>query len=111
MAINNPNKLSSSEELKGKNLWQKFKWLVWEFVKVASGEPSFFSKKRLESGLAFMLFYFAEIIWLTYKSHFATERLTNSEFIANMVIVLLVAGYNVKKIQEEKSEKLNNEKS
>jgi len=79
----------------------KLKWLVWEFLKMYSGEPSFFSKKRVESGFAF---WFA--FWMT--TFYLKMKISGMDIWAFGYILgvwLFIAGYVVKQIQAEK--KLN----
>jgi len=34
--------------------WENIKWVISELGKMYSSKPSFFSKKRIESGVAFI---------------------------------------------------------
>lgn len=80
--------------------WENIKWFIREFVKIYSSEPSFFSKKRVESSIAFlsgigvMLFYI--------YSH--RNVITNSEMLADVTILFMISGYALAKIQEEKKD-------
>ena len=86
--------------------YTNIKFLIKEFIKLYSSQPSFFSKKRFESGMAF----FAGIgIMLCYIwSH--RHSMINYEMLADVTILFGVAGYSVKKIQEEKLNNCDNKK-
>ena len=66
-----------------------------------STKPSYFSKKRFESSVAFlsaigtMLFYI--------HSHWAI--ITNGEIWADVALLFGIAGYAVRQIQNEKAER------
>jgi hypothetical protein len=47
--------------------WENFKWLVRELIKMYSAEKSFFSKKRIESGIAFVIGQWGMIFYLLEK--------------------------------------------
>lgn len=79
----------------------KFRWLVKELMKIHSGEPSFFSKKRIESSFAF---WFA--FWMT--TYYLKNNIVGMDIWAFGYVLsvwLLIAGYTVSQIQSEK--KLN----
>ena len=65
-----------------------------------SNKPSYFSKKRFESSMAFLSGIGIILCWVWL--HRAT--ITNSEMIADAVILFGIAGYTVKQIQDEKKE-------
>ena len=79
---------------------KKIYWIITELIKMYSDTPSFFSKKRVESGIAFfaaesgMVYYF----W----SHLKTMDMASLVMWASTQF--LVAGYSISKIQEEKKE-------
>lgn len=81
--------------------WTNWKWLMKEFIAMYSTKPSYFSKKRFESSVAFlsaigtMLFYI--------HSHWAT--ITNGEVWADVALLFGIAGYAVRQIQNEKAER------
>ena len=47
--------------------WKNIKWFVTEIGKMYSGKSSFFSKKRIESGAAFIIAQWGMIYFLTEK--------------------------------------------
>jgi hypothetical protein len=76
--------------------WNNFKWASKELIKMYSNQPSFFSYKRFQTGVAFFMF--------TQGSMYALK-----EFVADIngfllwcVPVLLVCGYTLNTIQKEK---------
>ncbi len=76
--------------------WENFKWVIKELVKMYSHQPSFFSYKRFQTGVAFFIF-----------SQGAMYALTNyvkstSDFVLWCVPVLLVCGYTLHHVQKEK---------
>ena len=82
--------------------WENTKWLIREFVKMYSGEKSYFSKKRFESSIAFIS---AIGVLLCYVwSHRVTIQ--NSEILADVALLIGLAGYTVKQIQNEKKDNL-----
>jgi hypothetical protein len=47
--------------------WTNIKWFFREIMKMYSGEPSYFSKKRIESGIAFIIAQWGMIFFLLKK--------------------------------------------
>ena len=82
--------------------WTNLKWLIKEFIAMYSNEDSYFSKKRFESSMAFLsgIGIILSFVWL----HRAT--ITNSEMLADAVILFGIAGYAVNQIQKEKKDLL-----
>ena len=80
---------------------EKIKWFITEIMKMYSAQPSFFSKKRMESGIAFAIGQWGMIFFLI-KSW---TDLTMSDLAIWATIEFAVAGYMIKQIQNEK--KLN----
>lgn len=80
----------------GKN---KLKWLAKEFSKMYSAnEISYFSKKRIESGIAFVIAEGGAIFWLIHKYN----DMTTTDFVLWASIQLTIAGWMVSQIQKEK---------
>ena len=79
--------------------WENIKWFLRELLKVASGQPSFFSKKRLESGVAFSVLIWGCIFFLVKKY----EVMTTSDFLIWATIPALIAGYTISMIEKAKS--------
>lgn len=81
--------------------WTNLKWLIKELIAVYSSKPSYFSKKRLESGLAFITAQWGMIYWLIKN----VEAISVSELAIWAGIEFAVAGYMVNQIQKEKKDK------
>lgn len=89
-----------------KKVWQNIKWFFTEIMNMYSDAPSYFSKKRIESGIAFFVSQWGMIFWLLLK----WDVMTTSDFVMWAGIELAAAGYIVSQIQKEKKEeKENNE--
>ena len=78
--------------------WTKIKWVISEIAKLYSAEKSYFSKKRVESGIGFIIAQWGMIYFLTKK----IDTLTMSDLAVWAGIEFLVAGYTVTQIQSEK---------
>jgi hypothetical protein len=81
--------------------WGNWKKLFQEVAKLYSNKNSFFSKKRIESGAAFIIAQWGMIYFLIKK----IDVLTMSEMMMWSGIQFLVAGYTVTQIQSEKKAK------
>lgn len=77
---------------------KNIKWLINELLKMYSSKPSFFSKKRVESGISFFISQFGMIYFLI--SHI--ESLTMGEFLLWATTEFAVSGYILNEIQKEK---------
>jgi hypothetical protein len=80
--------------------WENAKWLVRELRNMYSGSKSFFSKKRIESGVAFGIAQWGMIFFLT-EHH---SRLTMGELILWASAEFAVSGYIINQIQKEKKD-------
>lgn len=91
---------SSVEEPKKKWFfgWENIKWFCKEIMNVYSSKPSYFSKKRLESGVAFIIAQWGMIFFLLQKY----PTLTMGEFLLWAAAEFAVSGYIINKIQKEK---------
>jgi len=78
--------------------WTNIKWIIREFVAMYSSQPSYFSKKRFESSIAF-LSAIGTMLFYVY-AHWAT--ITNGEIWADVALLFTIAGYAVNQIQKEK---------
>lgn len=78
---------------------EKIKWFFTEFMNMYSAKPSYFSKKRIESGVAFVVAQWGMIFFLLEKH----LTLNMSEFLLWATVEFAVAGWMVNKIQKEKS--------
>jgi hypothetical protein len=78
--------------------WEKIKWFISEIGKLYSSEESYFSKKRIESGVAFIIAQFGMVYFLVKK----IDVMNSSDLTVWAGIEFLVAGYTVTQIQSEK---------
>ncbi len=78
--------------------WENLKWLVVEVRNVYSNQPTFFSKKRIESSLAFMSGLWGMIYFLVKK----VEVMTTTDLVLWSAVLFGMAGYTVSQIQKEK---------
>lgn len=81
-----------------KLFWLRLKWLVVELVKIYSHKPSFFSKKRIESGIAFCVLQWGAIYWLLTKA----SSMTTTDFLLWGAAEAAICGYAINQIQKEK---------
>lgn len=80
--------------------WSNIKWLITEIGKMYSSKSSFFSKKRIESGVAFIIAQWGMIYFLLNKY----ETLTMGELILWAGTEFAVSGYMIHQIQKEKKQ-------
>jgi hypothetical protein len=78
--------------------WANIKWLITELVKQYSNENSFFSKKRVDSGVAFLLGQWGMVYFLIVN----IGKLTSSDIVLWSAVEFAIAGYIVNQIQKEK---------
>jgi hypothetical protein len=78
--------------------WTNLKWLLRELMDIYSTRKSFFSKKRVESGLAFIIAQWGMIFFLLEKH----TTLSMGEFLLWAGAEFAVSGYIINKIQKEK---------
>jgi hypothetical protein len=78
--------------------WTNIRWFFSELVKMYSSKPSYFSKKRVESGVAFTIAQAGMIFFLCTKYN----ELEMSEFLWWAAAEFAVAGYMINAIQKEK---------
>jgi len=78
--------------------WKNIKWFIKEIINLYSDKKSFFSKKRIESGIAFVIGQFGMVYFLTKN----IELLTASDIVLWAGVEFAIAGYMVNSIQKEK---------
>jgi len=83
--------------------WTNIKWLIKELINLYTTKNSYFSKKRIESGIAFIIGQWGMIYFLTKN----IDKLTTSDITLWAGLEFAIAGYIVSQIQKEK--KLNEE--
>jgi hypothetical protein len=79
-------------------LFNKVKWGIKELIKIYSSEKSYFSKKRVESGIGFIIAEWGMIFFLVNKY----DIMSTTDFAIWASIQFFVAGYMVNQIQKEK---------
>jgi hypothetical protein len=80
--------------------WNNIKWFISEVGKIYSEAESFFSKKRIESGVAFVIGEWGMIYFLLNN----IEKLTASDIVIWASVQFAIAGYIVREIQKEKKD-------
>jgi uncharacterized protein HemX len=78
--------------------WTNIKWLITELGNLYSGKASYFSKKRIESGIAFIVGQWGMIYFLLNNK----AALTASDIVLWAGVEFAIAGYIVNQIQKEK---------
>jgi hypothetical protein len=78
--------------------WENIKWFCREIMNIYSAKSSYFSKKRIESGVAFAIAQWGMIFFLLEKH----STLTMGEFLLWAAAEFAVSGYIINKIQKEK---------
>ena len=77
------------------------KWFMKELGKIYSTEDSYFSKKRIESGLAFAIGQFGMIYFLIEN----VGTMTTQDMLMWAGSEFIMAGYTMNHIQKEKKSK------
>ena len=72
--------------------------LITELVNIYSDKPSYFSKKRIESGVAFVIAQYGMIDW--FCAHY--NIMTSSDLAIWAGIEFAIAGYIINQIQKGK---------
>jgi hypothetical protein len=80
--------------------WNNIKWFIREIGKIYSSDLSYFSKKRFESSIAFIIAQWGMVLYL-YNNY---NELTMSDFLLWAAAEFIVAGYYVNQIQREKKD-------
>ncbi len=78
--------------------WTNLKWGIKELMNIYSAKDSYFSKKRIESGIAFIIAQWGMIFFLLEKH----STLSMGEFLLWAAAEFAVSGYIINKIQKEK---------
>ena len=78
--------------------WTNIKWFIKEMVNLFTSKPTFFSKKRIESGLAFIIAQFGMVYFL-FKN---MDTMTSWDICFWAATEFAVAGYIISHIQKEK---------
>ena len=92
----------SKKETKSENKyffgWSNIKWGIKEIIKIYSYNSSFFSKKRIESGVAFIIGQWGMIYFLLYK----INSMSTSDIVMWAGVEFAISGYIIHQIQKEK---------
>ena len=80
--------------------WDNIKWGIKELINIYSSKTSYFSKKRIESGIAFLIAQWGMVYFL-YQHH---DKLTMGEFLLWAAAEFAVSGYMINQIQKEKKD-------
>lgn len=81
--------------------WTNIKWFIKEMMNLFTSKPSQFSKKRMESGLAFLVGQWGMIYFLVLN----VEKLTASDIVLWAGVEFAIAGYIISQIQKEKKDR------
>lgn len=82
--------------------WTNIKWFITEMVNIYTARKTYFSKKRIESGIGFVIAEWGMIFYLLAK----INTLTMVEFGMWASIQFFIAGYIIRQIQKEKCDHL-----
>jgi len=78
--------------------WQNIKWLIKEVMALYSGDMSYFSKKRIESGVAFIVGQWGMVYFLVNN----IQSMSASDIVLWSGVEFAIAGYMINQIQKEK---------
>lgn len=78
--------------------WTNIKKLITEIVNIYSTKPSFFSKKRIESGIAFIVAEWGMVFFMLKKY----PDLTMTDIVMWATVQFTISGYIVHQIQKQK---------
>ena len=92
--------------MENKEKFKKIKWVLRELMNIYSNKPSFFSKKRVESGIGFIIAEWGMVFFLLEN----IKIMGMSGFALWASIQFFIAGYMVNQIQKEKN-KINTDDS
>ncbi len=83
--------------------WNNFKWNFIQLRNIYSHKPSFYSKKRFESGAAFIVLQWGMIYFLTHK----ISSMSTSDFILWASVEAIICGYTLDQIEKSKIKDAN----
>lgn len=78
--------------------WENWRWLIKELINIYSGKSSFFSKKRIESSISFIIGQVG-MLWFLYEH---MSELSISDIVLWSGVEFAISGYIVNQIQKEK---------
>lgn len=85
--------------------WANIKWFIREMTNLFTSKPTFFSKKRIESGVAFTIAQIGMIYFL-FKN---IDTMNTWDICFWAATEFAVAGYIISHIQKEKSTEPNSD--
>jgi hypothetical protein len=98
--VDKPKKIKIMKNKKFFFGWENIKWVISELGKMYSSKPSFFSKKRIESGIAFVIAQWGMIFFLLEKH----SEMSITDLVMWTGVEFAVSGYIIHQIQKEKKE-------
>lgn len=78
--------------------WTNIKWFIKEMVNLISNKESYFSKKKFESHIAFIVLEYGLLHWLVIN----INTIKIEDLILWCTVNALISGYNIREIQKEK---------
>lgn len=78
--------------------WDNIKWFIKEIGNLYTGKESFFSKKRVESGIAFVVGQWGMIYFLLQNM----QTMSTSDIVLWAGVEFAISGYMLNQIQKEK---------
>ena len=87
--------------------WGNIKKVITEIIRIYSNKRSFFSKKRIESGIAFIIAQWGMVFYLLKKY----PDLTMMDISMWAAIEFGISGYIIHQIQKEKNTNDNSEEN
>lgn len=79
-------------------------FFIRELIKMYSNEESYFSKKRVESGVAFVIAQWGMVHWLVVQLTSDTCKVSSSDIGLWSAIEFAICGYVINQIQKEKKD-------
>ena len=80
--------------------WTNIKWFIKEIGNLYSTQPSYFSKKRFESGIAFIIGQWGMVYFLMEK----LNTMDTADIVLWSGVEFAISGYVLNQIQKEKRE-------
>lgn len=78
--------------------WSNIKWFIKEIGNLYTGRPSHFSKKRVESGIAFIIGQWGMVHFLMVN----ISSMSTSDIVLWSSVEFAISGYMLSQIQKEK---------
>lgn len=78
--------------------WTNIRWVIKEIVNLYSSTSSYFSKKRIESGISFAIGQWGMIYFMMQN----IDELTTSDAVLWAGVEFAISGYIINQIQKEK---------